>query len=207
MSNDQTINLESNSSLVPPETPLTTEEIQRLQTQQLAEADERINEGSASPEDEALVEGFNAGDNAALAEQEGQRTVEARTVSLGEDLLGTTNRQIQRLEDNIDVNRGWGEDTTEQQTELQGQRDMARYLEGRDYKDHNGNLHDAQSGKFKNESLANVKTGISEQLDNTELKDLKLLEPGGLIDRWADAESRDLETVSSDIQDEILRRL
>jgi len=207
MSNDQTINLESNPSLVQPETPLTPEEIQRLQTQQLAEADERINEGSASPEDEALVEGFNAGANAALAEQEGQRTVEARTVSLGEDLLDTTNRQIQRLEDNIDVNRGWGEDTTEQQTELQGQRDMARYLEGRDYKDHNGNLHDAQSGKFKNESLANVKTSRSEQLDNTELKNLKLLEPDGLIDRWADAESRDLETVSSDIQDEILRRL
>ncbi len=121
------------------------------------------------------------------------------------DLLGATTRQIERLEDKIATEKGWGEDVSKLEEELKGHRDMRDYLLGRDYLDKRDNVRDASTGQFK----AREDTNNSDEADSNDqaYENLPLLKEDGLLDKWADAEDHNDKTAALDIQDEIFKRI
>jgi hypothetical protein len=150
----------------------------------------------SSPENESDNNRF---DN---REESVQKTVDERTIS--GNLLDAANKRIADVGAQIDTIAGWGDDTTDLRTELKGHEDFRDYLKSRDYKDKSDNVHDAQTGKFKKEELANTTL----QTETTEdLSSLKLQGQDGLLEKWAEAEDRDLSTLSEAVEDELLRRL
>ncbi len=124
---------------------------------------------------------------------------------LVEDMLGATNRQIQRIADDIDTKKAWGDEVSDLETELKGHEDMRDYLLGRDYRDKRDRIHDANTGQFK--VLGDANNAHEESSSDQPYEDLPLLKDGGLLDKWADAEDHGDKTMSSDIQDEIFRRI
>ena len=130
------------------------------------------------------------------------RSVDQRTIS--KDLLQATERRIENTQAEIDLNKGWGEDVSKKEEQLQGDKDFKEYLEGRDFKDEQGNVHDAETGRFKREEDANSKP--EEQTEPYE-NPYRNLNMDQLLDEWAEAEDAGDRTKSMDIQDVIQDKL
>lgn len=190
-----------------------SEDILDQQPQQKSEVDinalvaakERIESGTATPEDEAMVQGFEAGATAAHE----LRGLDERIVA--DDLLAPTEQEISRLQAEVVTEKAWGEDTSQLETKLQGHEDMKAYLETRDYQDKNGSVHDAESGKFVSPNDANE--GDTKTIDNVfsetqESEDTyNNLSIDELTTKWAEAEDNNDKTTSLNVQNEIQQRL
>jgi len=171
----------------------------------IEEAARRAREGQSTPEDQALLAGFELGANEAIK----SAAEPSEPTPAVDDLLGTSNRRIQQLDDEITTEKMWDDKLdpkvtariSQKETELKGHQDMAAYLKGRDFKDAQGTVHDATSGRFVSEGQANQH---STENDTIAYEDMPLV---GLVNKWADAEFHNDRTMSSDVQDEIERRL
>lgn len=153
-------------------------------------------------------ESVAASDTASDSQQENltngtvPRSVNDRTVS--NDLLQATERRIDNTQAEIDLNKGWGEDVSKQETQLQGDKDFKDYLEGRDFKDDQDNVHDAETGRFKREEDANSKPEEQTEPYENPYRNLSMDE---LLNGWAEAEDAGDRTKSMDIQDVIQDKL
>lgn len=116
------------------------------------------------------------------------------------DPLGVTNRRIDRLGDDIASAQMFGGDTAAKDIELQGEIDMRDYLMSRDYKDKDGNIHDAETNQFKSLENAN-------RIDEKSGERYEDMTVNGLIDKWAQAEDNNDRTTSTNVQDELQERL
>ena len=171
----------------------------------LAEAKARIESGTASDEDKAMVAGFEAG--AAAAHE--LRSAEERTTVA--NLLEPTEKRIDDLQATVDTEKAWGEDTTQLETTLQGHKDMRDYLESRDYTDVNGSIHDAESGKFASKDNANGgetdKTDSIFETTKDATDEYASLSIDELVTKWAEAEDNNDKTTSLNVQDILQERL
>ena len=193
---------------MPEEQPISNENIPKgIETQLTPEAlleaaNQRVTDGTATSEDHALVAGANivASTMDDTREAPEPRTLADRTIV--NDLYGPVTRQIPVLEDRVATDT-FGGDLDSSRQELQTAQDMKTYLDGRDYTDTKGKLHDAETGQFKAAGLANEKPETETQGYET----MSVMDKGGLLDKWADAANRGDKTMSIDIEDELVRRL
>jgi len=169
---------------------------------QLQAANERVANGTASAEDQALVQGANivAASMAETPASSEPRPVEDRVIV--NDLYGPVTRQIPVLEDNV-ATAAFGGDQASAQQELKTAQDMKTYLESRDFTDANGKLHDAETGAFKSMNDANTRPESQTQT----YESMDVMKDGGLLDKWAEAMDHNDKTTSINIQDELYRRI
>ena len=169
---------------------------------QLEAANERVANGTASAEDQALVQGANivAASIAETPASSEPRPVEDRVIV--NDLYGPVTRQIPVLEDNV-ATAAFGGDQASAQQELKTAQDMKTYLESRDFTDANGKLHDAETGAFKSMNDANTRPESQTQT----YESMDVMKDGGLLDKWAEAMDHNDKTTSINIQDELYRRI
>ena len=125
-----------------------------------------------------------------------QRTPEdISKILAADDLVGATRAEINRLQAEITTERGWGEDITDLEKKLQGQRDMLAFLMDRDYLDESGNVVSVNNNQPENNEQTSQYEGVP------------LTGSDGLIDRWAQAENNSDTTTSSDIVDYLKERM
>jgi hypothetical protein len=125
-----------------------------------------------------------------------QRTPEDNSrILAADDLVGATRAEINRLQAEITTERGWGEDVSDLETKLQGQRDMLAFLMDRDYLDESGNVVSVSNNQPENTEQTSQYEGVP------------LTGSDGLIDRWAQAENNNDTTTSSDIVDYLRERM
>jgi hypothetical protein len=169
---------------------------------QLEAANQRVANGTASAEDQALVQGANI---VAATMAETPASSEPRPLGdrvIVDDLYGPVTRQIPVLEDRA-ATAAFGGDQASAQQELQTAQDMKTYLEGRDYTDAKGKLHDAETGAFKSMNDANARPESQTQT----YESMDVMKEGGLLDKWAEAMDHNDKTTSIDIQEELYRRI
>ena len=110
-----------------------------LKVQQLQEAAQAVAEGTATESQKALVDGFEAGAQAHMELSQDQTpansTVDSDNRVISGDLLDATNDRIARTESEIDLDKGWGLDISAKEDQLQADKDMKAYLEGRPVED------------------------------------------------------------------------
>jgi len=125
-----------------------------------------------------------------------QRTPEDNSrILAADDLVGATRAEINRLQAEITTERGWGEDISDLEKKLQGQRDMLAFLMDRDYLDESGNVVSVGNNQPENNEQTSQYEGVP------------LTGSDGLIDRWAQAENNSDTTTSSDIIDYLKERM
>lgn len=156
--------------------------------EKLEEALKAIDQGEATPDQHALVAGFEAGAQA-HAEMTGDETSENRTVedrTLSDDLLRDVNTKITNDQASINVKKAFGEDTSPKEVELQGDKDLKAYLEGRPEET------DESSLEEEPKAWGNPYSELSME---------------ELLDQWAEAENFGDKTKSMNIQDVIQDKL
>jgi len=210
----------------------------------LSESKRRIDEGVGTLEDQALVNGFEAGAKAvadditppAEAPTAAPETVKPTVIDnptepavvedltpkvIMEDPEGLTIRRIDTLNDKInqlndadesknmfevDKDASTDEDLKAKlQQELQSETEFKEYLDGRDYKDKNENIHDAETGKFKSLENANSHDTYPEDADGDQR--FVGMSMDQLLTEWAKAEDEGDRTLSMDVQDVIQEKL
>ena len=131
---------------------------------------------------------------------------EATTIAVNQ-----LNEEIKNTEAQRALASAWGDDTTEldqklanHKEDLAGHLDMQGYLNGRDTIDGKGKVRDAESGQYKSKEDANKGPEFYPGGDEKPYPDMTMNE---LIDKWADAEQHQDNTISQDVQDEIIDRL
>lgn len=122
-------------------------------------------------------------------------TEQSANALAADDLVGATRQEIDRLQAEITTQRGWGEDVSDLERRLQGQKDMLDFLLDRDYLDENGNIVRVNNNQTDENSQFSQYEGIP------------LTRTGGLIDLWANAEINNDKTTASDIVDYLKLRM
>ncbi len=166
---------------------------------QLEAANQRVANGTASAEDQALVQGANI---VAATMAETPASSEPRPLGdrvIVDDLYGPVTRQIPVLEDNV-ATATFGGDQASAQQELKTAQDMKTYLEGRDYTDAKGKLHDAVTGAFKSMNDANARPESQTQTYESMTSDQ-------LISKLADSLEHGDRTTSIDVQDALMEKV
>ena len=166
---------------------------------QLEAANQRVANGTASAEDQALVQGANI---VAATMAETPASSEPRPLGdrvIVDDLYGPVTRQIPVLEDRA-ATAAFGGDQASAQQELQTAQDMKTYLEGRDYTDAKGKLHDAETGAFKSMNDANARPESQTQTYESMTSDQ-------LISKLADSLEHGDRTTSIDVQDALMEKV
>jgi hypothetical protein len=233
MPEDLTIN---NQNIEP-----TSQTPEDLKAQQLQEAAKAVAEGTATESQQALVDGFEAGAQAHSELANNQNSdltnpdADSRVIS--GDLLDATNDRIARTESEIDLDKGWGIDITAKKDQLQADKDMKAYLEGRPTEDSQTQNVEVATPKVESveptvnapvqvpvsvevptetaveTSPAETLESVIENNDSKSEKDLgwenqyKDLTMDELLNEWAEAEDFGDRTKSMDIQDVIQDKL